>query len=161
MTHKTGSYKVIMWDTAGQERFRALIPGYLKMGKFCVIVFDVTNRKSFEGVQAWVEMYLEQKPGTCMIAIMGNKADLQRDVSKDEAKEYSRKLGYPYFEVSALTGENLDSAFSFLIDLWGKEPLSAVSLPSNPSDRHLQPEPSPSSVKFKEWNPERRSCCHI
>jgi hypothetical protein len=35
-----------------------MIPGYLKMGKFCIVVFDVTNRKSFEGLQDWINMYL-------------------------------------------------------------------------------------------------------
>ena len=48
------SIRLQLWDTAGQERFRVLIPSYIKDSSVAIIVFDITNRQSFENVNKWV-----------------------------------------------------------------------------------------------------------
>ena len=50
-----------LWDTAGQERFRALIPNYIRDSSVAVIVYDVSNRVSFNSVQKWVDDVKSQR----------------------------------------------------------------------------------------------------
>jgi len=55
------SIQMHMWDTAGQERYRSLVRAYYRRSHGCVIVFDVTNSSSFEGVKYWMEDILKKK----------------------------------------------------------------------------------------------------
>ncbi|UXI15759.1 hypothetical protein NH340_JMT01702 [Sarcoptes scabiei] len=69
-------YKLNIWDTAGQERYKALTPMYYRGANICIIVYDVTLRKSFESVKTWIQElknYLFEK---CLICVVGNKLDL-------------------------------------------------------------------------------------
>ena len=55
------NYKFHFWDTAGQERFHSLIPSYVKNCQVVILVYDVTNLKSFENLKKWHKMVLEEK----------------------------------------------------------------------------------------------------
>lgn len=125
-----------LWDTAGQERYRSMIPSYLKMGKFCLVTYDVTDRKSFEALGQWINLCEECKPSQSTIVIVGNKIDMGRVVLKEEAKMFAKKLGYQYFEVSARTGENINSMFNSLIKTWD---VLYSHLPNIPSNNNIFP----------------------
>ena len=100
--------KLQIWDTAGQERYQSLTSGYLKGVHGCIIVFDVTNRKSFEKISDWIQLYKNFNEYKNNIIIVGNKIDKpKRVVNKDEAENYCSQLGFKYFETSALTGVNI------------------------------------------------------
>ena len=100
--------KLQIWDTAGQERYQSLTSGYLKGVHGCIIVFDVTNRKSFEKISHWIQLYKNFNEYKNNIIIVGNKIDKpKRVVNKDEAENYCNQLGFKYFETSALTGVNI------------------------------------------------------
>ena len=100
--------KLQIWDTAGQERYQSLTSGYLKGVHGCIIVFDVTNRKSFEKISHWIQLYKNFNEYKNNIIIVGNKIDKpKRVVNKDEAENYCKQLGFKYFETSALTGVNI------------------------------------------------------
>ena len=100
--------KLQIWDTAGQERYQSLTSGYLKGVHGCIIVFDVTNRKSFEKISDWIQLYKNFNEYKNNIIIVGNKIDKpKRVVNKDEAENYCNQLGIKYFETSALTGVNI------------------------------------------------------
>ena len=100
--------KLQIWDTAGQERYQSLTSGYLKGVHGCIIVFDVTNRKSFERISDWIQLYKNFNENKNNIIIVGNKIDKpKRVVNKDEAENYCNQLGIKYFETSALTGVNI------------------------------------------------------
>ena len=100
--------KLQIWDTAGQERYQSLTSGYLKGVHGCIIVFDVTNRKSFEKISHWIQLYKNFNEYKNNIIIVGNKIDKpKRVVNKDEAENYCNQLGIKYFETSALTGVNI------------------------------------------------------
>lgn len=43
-----------LWDTAGQEKFKSLIPSYIKDSQCVVVVYDITNRESFESIDKWM-----------------------------------------------------------------------------------------------------------
>ena len=71
------SIRLQIWDTAGQERFRALIPSYIRDASAVVIVYDVTNRKSFENLDGWISNIREVRGEKAIIIIVGNKIDLE------------------------------------------------------------------------------------
>ena len=104
--------KYDIWDTAGQERYHSLTPMYYKNARAAVVVFDVTSAPSFERAQKWMsELFEKANPGI-IIALCGNKIDLDnRQVSRVDAEEYANKVGCLYIEVSAKTNENIDELF--------------------------------------------------
>ena len=96
-----------IWDTAGQERFHSLGPIYYRDAKGAILVYDVTDRPSFERVRKWTKE-LRKMVGDgnkICISIVGNKIDLQgRAVDTEEAKKYALSVGASFLEVSAKTG---------------------------------------------------------
>ena len=109
-----------IWDTAGQERFKALGVLYYKSAKGALVVYDMTNKKSFERAIDWVLELHEKADPDIVIGLVGNKSDLEeaREVSKEEAIGFSTKHGLLNFECSAKTGFNIKDIFlviSFLI----------------------------------------------
>ena len=105
--------KYDIWDTAGQERYHSLTPMYYKNARAAVVVFDVTSSSSFERAQKWMTELFEKATPGIVIALCGNKIDLEnRQVSKEEAEEYANKVGCLYMEVSAKTNENIDELFN-------------------------------------------------
>ena len=68
--------KLQIWDTAGQERFRSMAPIYYRGAHVCVLVYDVTDRRSFEDVRSWLEELGRTVPKETVIYIVGSKIDL-------------------------------------------------------------------------------------
>ena len=66
-----------LWDTAGQERFKSLIPSYIKDSAVAIVVFDITNRQSFQSVDKWIEDARNLRDDEVMLVLVGNKADLE------------------------------------------------------------------------------------
>ncbi|TXT64111.1 MAG: Small GTP-binding domain protein (modular protein) [Promethearchaeota archaeon] len=104
-----------IWDLAGQPQFKRIRPSYLASSAAGILVFDVTNRKSFENVENWYREILEASPNIYLI-LVGNKIDLKdsRKVSNAEGTALGEKLGISYIESSAKTGENINEAFKML-----------------------------------------------
>ena len=65
-----------LWDTAGQERFKSLIPSYIKDAAVGLLVFDITDRKSFESVNKWIEDAKNLRDDDVLLVLIGNKSDL-------------------------------------------------------------------------------------
>jgi Ras-related protein Rab-1A len=105
--------KLQIWDTAGEERFRTITTSYYKGAHAILIVFDITEKDSFEHVKNWVaDIDKFAKQGVLRI-LVGNKCDLekQRIVSKEEANELAEKLGIKYIETSAKDTINIETLF--------------------------------------------------
>ena len=81
-----GTVRLQLWDTAGQERFRSLIPSYIRDSHVAVVVFDITNRESFESTAKWIADVRAQRGSDVVIVLVGNKTDLagQRAVTTAE-----------------------------------------------------------------------------
>ena len=107
-------YRIQIWDTAGQENFRSITRAYYKNSVCALVVYDITNRQSFENVNAWIEDCKSQSPSTILMALVGNKIDLDssRAVSTEEGEDFANMNGMPFFETSAKSGENIDSIFT-------------------------------------------------
>ena len=100
--------KLQIWDSAGQEKFRSLIPNYIRGSSLVFIVYDISNRKSFESLQSWVDFVNNNENSN--IVIIGNKIDLEnkREVTTEEAKKFCEEKNYEFFEVSAKDNKNLN-----------------------------------------------------
>jgi Ras-related protein Rab-6A len=111
---KTLKYKGIpiklqIWDSAGQEKFKSLIPNYIRGASLIFLVYDISNKKSFNNLNNWIE-FINLYESTS-IAIIGNKLDLEsenkREISYEEGKKFSEEKKMDFFEVSAKTEKNL------------------------------------------------------
>lgn len=98
-----------LWDTAGQERFRSLTTSFFRDSMGFLLVFDITNERSFLEVQNWIEqLKVHAYCDNPDIVLCGNKVDLDylRVVNSTRAKSLAEKYDVPYIETSAFTGEH-------------------------------------------------------
>jgi Ras-related protein Rab-1A len=106
--------KLQIWDTAGQERFRSITENYYRGSHAIAIVYDITNRQSYDNLRRWVQdVDRLGNPQVCRIVI-GNKADLEdkRAVRRDEGQSFADRLGVPFLETSAKTSYNVREMFN-------------------------------------------------
>jgi len=106
--------KVELYDTAGQERFRKVTSSYFRGGQGIMIVFDVSNRTSFENVRKWkteVDRYADDEVA---IILVGNKTDLERKVTEAEVNKLALEFGLPYAETSCRASKGINDAMLLL-----------------------------------------------
>ena len=87
---------------------------YYRGASAAVVVYDVTNRESFDGAKSWVKELQRRGEPNCVIALAGNKADSpkeRRAVDAAEVKEYAADAGCLAFDTSAKTGLNVKELF--------------------------------------------------
>jgi small GTP-binding protein len=103
------------WDFGGQQYFRRVRLSYYAGAQACLIVFDLTNRSSFDSISKWNEE-LKKLAGDIPTILVGNKNDLvdERAVSEQEITEFVNQNGFTFFETSALTGANVEDIFNLL-----------------------------------------------
>jgi Ras-related protein Rab-1A len=102
-----------LWDTGGQERFRTITSSYYRGAHGLALVYDVSDRLSFEELETWRAALSRFAEGAAVL-VLGNKIDLPRAVDQAEAEAWARKHGFLYAEVSAAFGTNVDAAFLLL-----------------------------------------------
>lgn len=105
-----------LWDTAGQERFRSLIPSYIRDSNVAIIVYDISNEKSFKRNTKWIQDVREQRGEEVQIFLVGNKTDLneKRMVSTDEGEHCAIENKVRFLETSAKTGYNVKRLFQMV-----------------------------------------------
>jgi small GTP-binding protein len=109
-----------LWDTAGQEKFRSLAPMYYRAAAVAVVVYDITNRGTFESLPTWQKEISEKAPPNTQLVIIGNKIDLidDRQVSTAEGEQSAKELGAKLFgETSAESGDGIDAIFTRIADM--------------------------------------------
>ena len=109
--------KIQIWDSAGQDRFQSITKNYYKGANGILLVFDITDKSSFEHIRNWIEQIKEEAAEKIVIYLVGNKIDKndQRVVNYDEGKKLAEEFKLKYYETSARTNENVDSTFLDLI----------------------------------------------
>ena len=108
-----GTVRLQLWDTAGQERFRSLIPSYIRDSHVAVVVFDITNRESFDATTKWIADVRAQRGNDVVIVLVGNKTDLtaSRQVTTAELEARANEHEIMFIETSAKEGFNIKLLF--------------------------------------------------
>jgi small GTP-binding protein len=106
-------FKLNLWDTAGSEQFRSVTKGYYSNSCCALIVYDITNEKTFQNVKQWMDDCYAFANKNIHLVLVGNKIDLQQDrkINKETAEEFAGQYGMDFYEVSALSGENIENIF--------------------------------------------------
>ncbi|XP_065827761.1 ras-related protein Rab-22A-like [Oscarella lobularis] len=106
------SVKFQIWDTAGAERYRGLTPLYYRGAAAALLVYDVTKLSTFKTLTLWIDELKQFGPQNIVVAIAGNKCDLEeREVPTEEAVAYADEIGALFLETSAKTGKNVKNTF--------------------------------------------------
>uniref|UniRef100_A0A3B3DC59 small monomeric GTPase n=1 Tax=Oryzias melastigma TaxID=30732 RepID=A0A3B3DC59_ORYME len=87
--------KLQIWDTAGQERFRSVTHAYYRDAHALLLLYDVTNKSSFDNIQSWLTEIHEYAQQDVVLMLLGNK-----------------EFGVPFMETSARSGLNVELAFT-------------------------------------------------
>ncbi|CAJ0572330.1 unnamed protein product, partial [Mesorhabditis spiculigera] len=92
-----------IWDTAGQEKYHALGPIYYRGSNGALLIYDITDQRSFERVKVWVRELQRALGDTAVLLVVGNKLDLdkERTVPRAEAEQYAKSVNAEYLETSA------------------------------------------------------------
>jgi len=103
-----------LWDTAGMETFKAIRQNYYKNAACAIIVYDITNKSSFESIDKWIkECDMYSYNDNLIMILVGNKTDLsdEREVTEEEGKSLIKNDNMEFFESSALNGYNINEIF--------------------------------------------------
>ncbi len=112
-------FLLTIWDLAGQTKYERMRAQIYNGAVGAIIVYDVTNRRSFEDVPKWhkdvTEILSHSHP--LEIFLCGNKCDSVKDrvITLDEGKALAQRLGVMFLETSALTGENITETFETMV----------------------------------------------
>ncbi|CAG5928388.1 unnamed protein product [Menidia menidia] len=139
--------KLQIWDTAGQERFHTITTSYYRGAMGIMLVYDITNAKSFENISKWLRNIDERKKIEIQLKselklkvasarkhanedvermLLGNKCDMEdkRVVPKARGEQIAREHGIRFFETSAKANINIEKAFLTLAeDILRKTPV--------------------------------------
>ncbi len=158
---KGQTVKLQLWDTAGQEKYKSMVSSYYRGANVALIVFDITNRQSFEALPLWIENFYKNGPEQKNIILIGNKKDLEekRQVTQEEAESFSETNNMIYFETSAKDGDNIDYVFNYaaekLLEFYGGNNEAILK-------RQMTPNNDIQSSNFKEVRIEeshKKGCC--
>ncbi len=97
-----------IWDTGGQELFDCIRPQYYRGADGALIIYDVTNKESFDHLDKWFSD-LDAQCGKLPVILVANKIDLVENsvIPREEGERYALKEGLMFFETSAKTGEHV------------------------------------------------------
>ncbi|XP_071617573.1 ras-related protein Rab-26 isoform X2 [Heliangelus exortis] len=103
-----------IWDTAGQERFRSVTHAYYRDAHALLLLYDVTNKASFDNIQAWLTEIHEYAQQDVVLMLLGNKVDSTQDrvVKREDGEKLAKEYGVPFMETSAKSGLNVELAFT-------------------------------------------------
>ncbi|XP_030646566.1 ras-related protein Rab-26-like [Chanos chanos] len=142
--------KLQIWDTAGQERFRSVTHAYYRDAHALLLLYDVTNKASFDNIQAWLTEIHEYAQQDVVLMLLGNKADATHDrvVKREEGEKLAKEYGVPFMETSARSGLNVELAFT--------------AIAKELKHRSMKVDPNEPKFKLQEYvNKEMKStgCC--
>jgi Ras-related protein Rab-21 len=105
-------------DLGGQESFRSLRRLYLEGANGALVIYDCTNRKTFEKLHEWIQDFKDAR-GDEPLVLIGNKNDLTNKIkiTESEASEFAKSYNMEFLFTSAKTGSNVESQKRFWIKI--------------------------------------------
>jgi small GTP-binding protein len=112
-----GDVSAQIWDLGGQESFRSLRKLYLEGANGALVIYDCTNRTTFEKLEDWITDFKNAR-GEEPLILIGNKTDLTESikVQEKEASELAKLFNMDFIATSAKTGSNVESAFMKIVN---------------------------------------------
>lgn len=144
--------KLQIWDTAGQERFRTITTAYYRGAMGIMLVYDITNEKSFENIKNWIRNIEENASADVEKMLLGNKCELneKRQVSRERGEALAIEYGIKFMETSAKASINVEEAFYTLArDIKAKTEKKLEA--SNPPKGGHQLKPAEPQRKPTNW----------
>lgn len=137
---ESGRVTLNLWDTAGQERYHSLVPMYTKSAAVAVVVFDQSQRISFDSLPEIVAGARREAPEDCEFVLVGNKSDLDDGIQKEVAKEWAAQNSLRLLFVSAKTGDGIDALLAAVVEAALKRGKKATVVPVvtlNENESHM------------------------
>ncbi|OHS99083.1 small GTP-binding protein [Tritrichomonas foetus] len=103
-----------IWDTAGQERFKSLVPSYIRGSDIAVLVYDVSDPRTFDEAIEWHKTVLSERGNDAVCILVGNKNDLENQVKQEKVLEFAQPKSIATAETSAKTGQNVSHLFKLI-----------------------------------------------
>ncbi|KAF8063388.1 ras-domain-containing protein [Lyophyllum atratum] len=118
MEVKGKKVKLSIWDTAGQERFRTITSSYYRGAQGIILVYDVSNRESFDALPRWYSELETYVSSSVVKILVGNKVDKEfsRQVSTAEGEAFAKRMSSLFIEASAKTSVNVNEAFQEVVE---------------------------------------------
>lgn len=110
--------RVQLWDSVGQEKYKSITQNLILRVQGIIILFDITNKDSFNNLNEWIKTVREQAGNNLAILLVGNKCDLEENrlVLKEEANIFAKNEKIKYIETSCKTGENIIKAIDYICE---------------------------------------------
>ena len=144
-----------IWDTAGQERFKNITASYYRGGNGVLVVYDITDRESFENLNSWLIEIEKNANKNVYKLLIGNKCDLEekRKVSYQEGKDFATSNGMQFIETSAKADTKVKDAFELLTQEIIKSTITKdKGMEKKEKTIHL-------SSGTADLNTKKKSCC--
>ena len=110
-------YNLFIWDTSGQEKFNSIVSSYYRNIAVAIIVFDISNFKSFKNLKTWIDTLYHYCNKNILLKIVGNKSDIKdREIPKTNILKFCNEYGIDYFETSAKYNINITELFDNIIE---------------------------------------------
>ena len=117
--YKDIEINLYIWNSIGKERFHAVPKSYLKSADGIILLYDITNKNSFDFVKdIIIENNFEFTEFNVKKILVGNSLDLEkeRQVSRMSVKEFCEKRNIKEIEVSSKLGTNVTECFELLVE---------------------------------------------
>ncbi|TFL06995.1 P-loop containing nucleoside triphosphate hydrolase protein [Pterulicium gracile] len=174
--------KLQCWDTAGTESFRSITRSYYRGAAGCLLVYDVTSRKSFNNTRSWLADVREHADPHLTCILVGNKVDLceddsasseasasppttskltrrRREVTTEEAELFAKEEGLLFIEASAKSGHNVEKAFEqAAIEILGKVRQGIFDDDRSPGVKASKPSNTNNTLQLDQGT-QKSSCC--
>ena len=160
ITIKNRIVKIQIWDTAGQEAFRSITRTYYKSSTCAFIVYDISDKKSFDNIVTWLNECRDMCYKDILICLIGNKCDLEgkRAVSYEEGKNFAEENNLIFFETSAKDGTNIQECFNesttILVDK-----IESGQLKLDTANNGIKIGTFPGSEESEKNTKKKKKCC--
>ena len=156
------SIRLNIWDTCGQEQYRTINQMFVKNSRMALLVYDVTDRETFEELKKYWYQYIKSAlEEELIIGVAGNKCDLyeEEQVKIEEGKEYAQSIGAVFKETTAKN----DEAITELIELMAKKYLDNIASKEEnvKENKNIDKNNKSGNLKLNNNNskPTKKRCC--
>jgi small GTP-binding protein len=151
------NYNIYIWDTSGQEKFDSIIRTYYRNITVVLLLFDMSNLKSFNNILNWIDNIEHYCHDNIIIKLVGNKCDI-KSIDKEMINKLCLDNNLSFLEVSAKNNINITSLFNTIIDEIDDKVINRIIIPNKDNGLSII-----ESFKMNEVNKQskKNNCCSI